>query len=183
MNLKLYMYYIFLIASFGTPVQRKLEIISWYSTTLKPELQNRPTLIDAAVDVKNSDSIKLKLRTPLLTSLLKSKPGKTESNLNSLQKLSQSYEDSNSPVNSASFSPTTSPTSTELKQLGTIETNKGKPEKIPETERLDKMTDKNSKINDEKRLINLIRKVFKEEFAQQEKNILNLISVNFSITQ
>ena len=97
--------------------------------------------------------------------------------------MSQSYEDSSSPVNSASFSPTTSPTSTELKQLGTIETNKGKPEKIPETERLDKMTDKNSKINDEKRLINLIRKVFKEEFAQQEKNILNLISVNFSITQ
>ena len=97
--------------------------------------------------------------------------------------MSQPYEDSSSPVNSASFSPTTSPTSTELKQLGTIETNKGKPEKIPETERLDKMTDKNSKINDEKRLINLIRKVFKEEFAQQEKNILNLISVNFSITQ
>ena len=133
--------------------------------------------------MKNSDSIKLKLRTPLLTSLLKSKPGKTGSNLNSLQKLSQSCEDSNSPVNSASFLPVTSPTSTELKQLGTIETNKGKPEKIPDTERLDKMTDKNSKINDEKRLINVIRKVFKEEFAQQEKNILNLISVNFSITQ
>ena len=60
------MYYIFLIASFGTPVQWKLEIINWYSTTLKPELQNRPTLIDTAkknyekVDVKNSDSIKLK---------------------------------------------------------------------------------------------------------------------------
>ena len=31
------------------------------------------------------------------------------------------------------------------------------------------MADKNSKINDEKCLIELIRKVFKEEFAQQEK--------------
>ena len=43
------------------------------------------------------------------------------------------------------------------------------------------MTEKNSKINDEKRLIELIRKVFKEEFAQQEKNISDLISGNFSI--
>ena len=33
------------------------------------------------------------------------------------------------------------------------------------------MADKNNKVNDEKRLIELIRKVFKEEFAQQEKNI------------
>ena len=30
------------------------------------------------------------------------------------------------------------------------------------------MADKNNKINDEKRLIELIRKVFKEELAQQE---------------
>ena len=40
-----------------------------------------------------------------------------------------------------------------------------------------KMTDKNNKINDEKRF------QFKEEFAQQEKNISNLISENFSITK
>ena len=39
------------------------------------------------------------------------------------------------------------------------------------------MTDKNNKINDEKRF------QFKEEFAQQEKNISNLISENFSITK
>ena len=45
------------------------------------------------------------------------------------------------------------------------------------------MADKNNKVNDEKRLIELIRKVFKEEFAQQEKNISNLISGNFSITK
>ena len=45
------------------------------------------------------------------------------------------------------------------------------------------MADKNNKINDEKRLIELIRKVFKKEFAQQEKNISNLISGNFSITK
>ena len=44
--------------------------------------------------------------------------------------MSQSYEDSDSPVNSASVSPTVTPTSTEVKPLGTIETNKGKPEKI-----------------------------------------------------
>ena len=31
------------------------------------------------------------------------------------------------------------------------------------------MADKNIKINDEKRLIELVRKVFKEEFAHQEK--------------
>ena len=37
------------------------------------------------------------------------------------------------------------------------------------------MAEKN-KINDEERLIELIRKVFKEEFAQQEKNISNLTS-------
>ena len=31
------------------------------------------------------------------------------------------------------------------------------------------MADKNNKINDEKRLTELIRKLFKEEFAQQEQ--------------
>ena len=41
------------------------------------------------------------------------------------------------------------------------------------------MGGKNNKINDEKRLIELIRKVFKEEFAQQEKSISNLISETF----
>ena len=46
-----------------------------------------------------------------------------------------------------------------------------------------KMADKNDKINDEKRLIELVRKVLKEELAQQEKNISNLISGNFSITK
>ena len=45
------------------------------------------------------------------------------------------------------------------------------------------MADKNDKINDEKRLIELVRKVLKEELAQQEKNISNLISGNFSITK
>ena len=45
------------------------------------------------------------------------------------------------------------------------------------------MVDKNTKLNDEKRLIELIRKVFKEEFAQQEKNISNLISGDFSTTK
>ena len=45
------------------------------------------------------------------------------------------------------------------------------------------MADKNNKINDEKRLIELIMKVFKEEFAQQEKNISNLTDGNFSITK
>ena len=45
------------------------------------------------------------------------------------------------------------------------------------------MADKNSKINDEKFLIELIRKLFKEEFAQQEKSISNLISGNFPITK
>ena len=45
------------------------------------------------------------------------------------------------------------------------------------------MADKYNKINDEKRLIELIRKVLKVEFAQQEKNISNLISGNFSITK
>ena len=45
------------------------------------------------------------------------------------------------------------------------------------------MADKNNKINDEKRLIELTMKVFKEEFAQQEKNISNLIDGNFSITK
>ena len=45
--------------------------------------------------------------------------------------------------------------------------------------RFDKMADKNSKVNDEKRLIELIKRIFKGEFAQQEKNISNLISGNF----
>ena len=45
------------------------------------------------------------------------------------------------------------------------------------------MADKNDKINDKKRLIELVRKVLKEELAQQEKNISNLISGNFSITK
>ena len=45
------------------------------------------------------------------------------------------------------------------------------------------MADKNNKINDEKRLIELIKRVFKEEFAHQEKNIRNFISGNFSITK
>ena len=47
----------------------------------------------------------------------------------------------------------------------------------------DKMADKNSKNNDEKFLIELIRKLFKEEFAQQEKSISDLISGNFPITK
>ena len=51
------------------------------------------------------------------------------------------------------------------------------------TIRIDKIADKNSKINNEKRVIELIRKVFKEEFTQQEKIISNLISGNFSITK
>ena len=45
------------------------------------------------------------------------------------------------------------------------------------------MADKDSMINEDKRLIELIGKVFKEEFAQQEKNISNLVSGNFSITK
>ena len=45
------------------------------------------------------------------------------------------------------------------------------------------MADKNNKINDEKRLIELIRTVFKEEFVQQEKSISNPICGNFSITK
>ena len=45
------------------------------------------------------------------------------------------------------------------------------------------MADKNSKIHDEKHLIELIRKIFKEEFVQQEKNTSNHISGNFSITK
>ena len=45
------------------------------------------------------------------------------------------------------------------------------------------MVDKNDKINDKKRLIKLVRKVLKEELAQQEKNISNLIIGNFSITK
>ena len=35
-----------------------------------------------------------------------------------------------------------------------------------------KMADKNNKSNDEKNLLELIKKVFKEEFAQQEKTLL-----------
>ena len=49
--------------------------------------------------------------------------------------------------------------------------------------RVNKMADKNNKINDEKRSIELIRKVFKEEFVQQEKNMWNPICGNFSITK
>ena len=45
------------------------------------------------------------------------------------------------------------------------------------------MADKNSKIHDEKHLIELIRKISKEEFAQQEKNTSNHISGNSSITK
>ena len=47
----------------------------------------------------------------------------------------------------------------------------------------DKMEEKNCKINDNKRLTELLRKLFKEKFAQQEKKHLNLISLNFSITK
>ena len=46
------------------------------------------------------------------------------------------------------------------------------------------MAEKYSKINDQKCLIELIRKAFKEEFALQEKKkMLKLISGNFSITK
>ena len=45
------------------------------------------------------------------------------------------------------------------------------------------MEDKNNKINDEKRIIELIRTVFKKELAQQEKNLSNLIGGNVSITK
>ena len=45
------------------------------------------------------------------------------------------------------------------------------------------MVDNNSKINDEKRLIELLRTVLKKEFAQQEKNISNLVIGNLSITK
>ena len=45
------------------------------------------------------------------------------------------------------------------------------------------MEEKNCKINDNKRLTELLRKLFKEKFAQQEKKDLNLISLNFSITK
>ena len=47
----------------------------------------------------------------------------------------------------------------------------------------DKMEEKNCKINDNKRLTELLRKLFKEKFAQQEKKDLNLISLNVSITK
>ena len=50
-------------------------------------------------------------------------------------------------------------------------------------EKIDKIADKNSKINDERRFMELIRKAFKEEFSQQEKNVSNIISGNFSITK
>ena len=49
--------------------------------------------------------------------------------------------------------------------------------------KFEKMAYKNNKINDEKRLIELTKKVFKKEFAQQENNISNLIRGNFSITK
>ena len=45
------------------------------------------------------------------------------------------------------------------------------------------MEDKNNKINDEKRIIELIRTVFKKELTQQEKNLSNLIGGNVSITK
>ena len=45
------------------------------------------------------------------------------------------------------------------------------------------MEDKNNKINHEKRIIELIRTVFKKELAQQEKNLSNLIGGNVSITK
>ena len=45
------------------------------------------------------------------------------------------------------------------------------------------MAGKNNKINSENCLIELVRKVFEEEFAQQEKSILNLTSGNLSITK
>ena len=41
--------------------------------------------------------------------------------------------------------------------------------------KFDKMADKNNKINDEKPLIELIRKVFKEGFAEQEKTYQTLL--------
>ena len=47
----------------------------------------------------------------------------------------------------------------------------------------DKMEEKNCKINDNKRLTELLRKLFKEKFAQKKKKDLNLISLNFSITK
>ena len=50
---------------------------------------------------------------------------------------------------------------------------------VVKSTRDDKVADKNSKLNDEKCLTQLIRKVFKDEFAQQE----NLISGNISITK
>ena len=49
--------------------------------------------------------------------------------------------------------------------------------------KLKKMEDKNSKLKDEKGLTESVRKVFKEDFAQKEKNISNLFSGNFSITK
>ena len=50
---------------------------------------------------------------------------------------------------------------------------------VVKSTRDDKVADKNSKLNDEKCLTQLIRKVFKDEFAQQE----NLISGNISIAK
>ena len=41
------------------------------------------------------------------------------------------------------------------------------------------MVDRSNKINDEKRLIELIRKVFKEEFAQQEKTYQTVLVETF----
>ena len=45
--------------------------------------------------------------------------------------------------------------------------------------KFDKMADKNNKINDEKPLIELIRKVFKEGFAGQEKAYQTLLVETF----
>ena len=44
------------------------------------------------------------------------------------------------------------------------------------------MVDKNNKINDEKRSTKLIRKVFKEKFAQQEKKTYQTLLVETSQT-
>ena len=43
------------------------------------------------------------------------------------------------------------------------------------------MADKNNKLDDEKSLIELIRKVFKKEFAQQEKTSQTLLVEIFQL--
>ena len=42
------------------------------------------------------------------------------------------------------------------------------------------MVEKNSKLNDEKRLTELIKNIFKEEFAQQEKKTSQTLLVEIS---